>query len=627
MMDDSSDIRRETETTSRGKRESVEVEVRVDDVAHAGSNQERFNATVKTILQRVKALEDIFPDMTGFDNLNDLESFEGLGSLTAVRKKIGQNTAAAQIFDKIMLPYEAQLLGAESLNKRKKTSSESVEDVHLSAAFIERIMKDLEQKNVPKEWVEVVKHSLQSPPDVSLPGVADRATRSVIIRPQRASPQGDQSNSNTKDPKRATLEKAVYKAIDGADNGNLTADSHRQSLEETLKEAELEFEEIRGDAVCDLKIAAVSLISEQVDQRVLRECLCESAIKSTESNNPLQNWHRLAKRACQIAGLFVHIRENRKEKTEQSYYAEMVTGLGAKAFSYSHALKYDRLGRFLLECPNFLFQRKFVTLGDWFQFFDAKRTLIDGLLELKGIAASSVFMRDRFQLHHHGFQIFFGALAGFVGKELIEYCAGQFDGSNKSAHTIFNNKRDDDWENDKLRWQVNVNYLSKTEGYAQFLSFKDELSRQLQERFPSHKQDSCVILLSHPNCKEQLPHTDYGEYTLRGLLQSGDDTRLPLACLVALQDGTAFNVWPFAIKFDFTRNASKKYQPIQVVLNAGDMLIFRGDLVHAGAATKTRNVRIHMYMDVEGIERPKVNGDKDADTTFLANKKNILKRK
>lgn len=37
------------------------------------------------------------------------------------------------------------------------------------------------------------------------------------------------------------------------------------------------------------------------------------------------------------------------------------------------------------------------------------------------------------------------------------------------------------------------------------------------------------------------------------------------------------------------------------------MLIFRGDLVHAGAATgpACHNVRIHVYLDAEGIDRPK----------------------
>lgn len=58
------------------------------------------------------------------------------------------------------------------------------------------------------------------------------------------------------------------------------------------------------------------------------------------------------------------------------------------------------------------------------------------------------------------------------------------------------------------------------------------------------------------------------------------DEKMPLACLVALMDDTAFDVWPGAIRFD----ESRKIKSLQERLNAGDMLVFRGDLVHGGAA-------------------------------------------
>ena len=38
----------------------------------------------------------------------------------------------------------------------------------------------------------------------------------------------------------------------------------------------------------------------------------------------------------------------------------------------------------------------------------------------------------------------------------------------------------------------------------------------------------------------------------------------------------------------------------QLTLNCGDMLVFRGDLVHAGAAFDQLNVRLHAYLDVMG---------------------------
>ena len=69
---------------------------------------------------------------------------------------------------------------------------------------------------------------------------------------------------------------------------------------------------------------------------------------------------------------------------------------------------------------------------------------------------------------------------------------------------------------------------------------------------------------------------------------------------------------------------SRKIKPLQVRLNAGDMLVFRGDLVHGGAAVSEENVRIHAYIDVEGVIRPK---DKAIDETyFMYEKQYILPR-
>ena len=70
----------------------------------------------------------------------------------------------------------------------------------------------------------------------------------------------------------------------------------------------------------------------------------------------------------------------------------------------------------------------------------------------------------------------------------------------------------------------------------------------------------------------------------------------------------------FAIRFD----ESRKIKP----LNAGDMLVFRGDLVHGGAAVGEQgNVRIHAYI---GVIRPK---DESIDETFyMYDKKHILSR-
>jgi hypothetical protein len=66
---------------------------------------------------------------------------------------------------------------------------------------------------------------------------------------------------------------------------------------------------------------------------------------------------------------------------------------------------------------------------------------------------------------------------------------------------------------------------------------------------------------------------------------------------------------------------------MQVKLNKGDVLVFRGDLVHGGAACgEVENVRIHAYLDVEGAERPK-HDDGVEMTHFMCDEEGVLARK
>ena len=64
---------------------------------------------------------------------------------------------------------------------------------------------------------------------------------------------------------------------------------------------------------------------------------------------------------------------------------------------------------------------------------------------------------------------------------------------------------------------------------------------------------------------------------------------------------------------------------MKVKLQAGDVLIFRGDLVHAGAGIERANVRLHAYMDVKGVPRPMLEEGIE-HTNFMDDKPYILKR-
>ena len=70
--------------------------------------------------------------------------------------------------------------------------------------------------------------------------------------------------------------------------------------------------------------------------------------------------------------------------------------------------------------------------------------------------------------------------------------------------------------------------------------------------------------------------------------------RKPRGVLWALRDGTRLML------------AGAEGVAIEVTLSAGEVLIFDGDLVHAGAAyPHEQNTRVHMYLYARGGARPR----------------------
>ncbi len=58
-------------------------------------------------------------------------------------------------------------------------------------------------------------------------------------------------------------------------------------------------------------------------------------------------------------------------------------------------------------------------------------------------------------------------------------------------------------------------------------------------------------------------------------------------------------MWPRAIRCFKAPAAGHSFEHTQLVLGPGDMAVFRGDLVHAGAAFAEFSIRLHTYLDVE----------------------------
>lgn len=156
------------------------------------------------------------------------------------------------------------------------------------------------------------------------------------------------------------------------------------------------------------------------------------------------------------------------------------------------------------------------------------------------------------------------------------------------AQYIFNGE-----ENDHKRRQVNVNAMDVKE-------FREELlNLPFLTRF--HCLDYFVLLRSLPGCTRQLAHTDY--IPDEELLSCSVEER-PLLCVFALEDKTKLVVWPGSHKVIHGRGRSLKPIESKVIwLDAGDAIVFRGDLVHAGAEYDTENIRLHCYIDSKVVNR------------------------
>ena len=79
-----------------------------------------------------------------------------------------------------------------------------------------------------------------------------------------------------------------------------------------------------------------------------------------------------------------------------------------------------------------------------------------------------------------------------------------------------------------------------------------------------------------------------------------------LSMLVSLQDNTKLVVYPF----------DKGGEEVPLTLNAGDIVIFRGDLVHTGAAYDACNLSLHLYID-----SPRAPHQRDAKATYAVDAK------
>lgn len=116
-----------------------------------------------------------------------------------------------------------------------------------------------------------------------------------------------------------------------------------------------------------------------------------------------------------------------------------------------------------------------------------------------------------------------------------------------------------------------------------------------------HRVEEFVLLRSLPGCSRQMAHTDY--VPIEELLNCPPD-ELPYLFLFAVEDNTSLIVWPGSHKVIQGRGRTiSTIAPQKLNLSAGDAVLFRPDLVHAGSEYTTENIRIHCYIDSARVPR------------------------
>ena len=319
-------------------------------------------------------------------------------------------------------------------------------------------------------------------------------------------------------------------------------------------------------------------------------------------------WWQVVTRAVKMDNLMEELKvafdaapaDNARMSVKDHYIQLWLERGTAKSVKYSQARQYARLGAFLKLNPNFIYQTQLTSLAAWVEHnveYEENKKVIDVVLSYCTI--SSVFgrhFRERLNLHVDGYVVFPGGVA--VEDEDIEQYKEHV---SRNGEVIFN--RDNDGGNDHMRKQADITTVAGTEGLQGKL--KKFTADNYIDRFNLDKAHSMVLLYSEEGCEKQQPHTDYSKENMENVA----DEKVPLGCLVALEDQTFLDVWPKAIRFKRI-----PYFPVRLELKKGDVFVFRGDLVHAGSSYKDRdNVRVHIYLDEADRPRP----DGNEQTHFM----------
>lgn len=153
-------------------------------------------------------------------------------------------------------------------------------------------------------------------------------------------------------------------------------------------------------------------------------------------------------------------------------------------------------------------------------------------------------------------------------------------------------------------------------GRSAATTIRDIIS-QLQRMYPQLKPHDCSVLFSAAGGGIQAAHADYPTKAFKSIR---DENNVPLSVLIGLQNDTVIDLWPGAIEGG---KHCEDVVPVRLHYNAGDMVIFRGDLTHAGAPFDHNNVRLHVYLDHPSVKRPSDHTEKHNACTQRKNIEHI----
>ena len=196
-------------------------------------------------------------------------------------------------------------------------------------------------------------------------------------------------------------------------------------------------------------------------------------------------------------------------------------------------------------------------------------------------------------IHAQGYKVLKNALK--LDERVLEHTKKA---CKKNTHSIFNHNEQsrNDFKRRQRNLLLNTKYMLAFDRQVKDV-LRSQVSTELTPKNP-------VIIHSRPGCQPQAAHCDY---IPDDALKAVNDQQMPLAALISLMPNTHLRIWPNSSKLATTDQTFLKRQaPImveEVLLNPGDIIVFRGDFVHAGSEYENDNFRIHYYLDSPLVPR------------------------